>query len=201
MSKYGMLVQIAVAALPLFIGGLKLGKAGLDKLGAMKDMKSLKAEADKSSVKTTVGKDGREYHSKDGKRISADEASKIKSMQAPGGKTGGGMMSKLGGVAKAAGGIMAFANVATTAFSAFQTQQEQQAIYDKAKATGDKKAMAEARANQGEAVGGAVGSNPVPLVIGCHRVMGASGKITGYSGGKGIPTKQWLLDHEGIPSK
>lgn len=51
------------------------------------------------------------------------------------------------------------------------------------------------------AVGGAVGSNPVPLVIGCHRVMGASGKITGYSGGKGIPTKEWLLEHEGIPSK
>jgi methylated-DNA-[protein]-cysteine S-methyltransferase len=31
--------------------------------------------------------------------------------------------------------------------------------------------------------------------------MGASGKITGYSGGKGIATKQWLLDHEGIPFK
>ena len=64
---------------------------------------------------------------------------------------------------------------------------------DIAKAIGNPKAA--------RAVGGAVGSNPVPLVIGCHRVMGASGKITGYSGGKGIPTKQWLLDHEGIPSK
>jgi len=51
------------------------------------------------------------------------------------------------------------------------------------------------------AVGGAVGANPVPLVVGCHRVMGASGKITGYSGGKGIPTKEWLLEHEGIESK
>ena len=48
------------------------------------------------------------------------------------------------------------------------------------------------------AVGGAVGSNPVPLVIGCHRVLGASGKITGYSGGDGIPTKRWLLALEGI---
>jgi methylated-DNA-[protein]-cysteine S-methyltransferase len=48
------------------------------------------------------------------------------------------------------------------------------------------------------AVGGAVGSNPVPLVVGCHRVLGASKKITGYSGGEGIPTKKWLLAHESI---
>jgi len=51
------------------------------------------------------------------------------------------------------------------------------------------------------AVGGAVGSNPVPLVIGCHRVLGSSGKITGYSGGKGLPTKRVLLKLEGIASK
>ena len=51
------------------------------------------------------------------------------------------------------------------------------------------------------AVGGAVGSNPIPLVIGCHRVLGSNGKITGYSGGKGIPTKRILLKLEGIASK
>jgi methylated-DNA-[protein]-cysteine S-methyltransferase len=51
------------------------------------------------------------------------------------------------------------------------------------------------------AVGAAVGANPIPLVIGCHRVLGTSGKITGYSGGKGIPTKAWLLKHENIESK
>lgn len=51
------------------------------------------------------------------------------------------------------------------------------------------------------AVGGAVGANPVALVIGCHRVMGASGKITGFSGGDGIPTKRWLLAHEAIESR
>ena len=50
------------------------------------------------------------------------------------------------------------------------------------------------------AVGGAVGANPVPLVVGCHRVMGVSGKITGFSGGEGIPTKRWLLAHESIES-
>jgi methylated-DNA-[protein]-cysteine S-methyltransferase len=51
------------------------------------------------------------------------------------------------------------------------------------------------------AVGGAVGANPVPLVIGCHRVLGASGKITGYSGGDGLPTKRVLLALEGIKAK
>lgn len=48
------------------------------------------------------------------------------------------------------------------------------------------------------AIGGAVGANPVPLIIGCHRVLGSNKKITGYSGGDGIPTKEWLLELEGI---
>lgn len=48
------------------------------------------------------------------------------------------------------------------------------------------------------AVGGAVGANPLPLRIGCHRVLGSSGKITGYSVGQGIPTKLQLLELEGI---
>ncbi len=51
------------------------------------------------------------------------------------------------------------------------------------------------------AVGGAVGANPVPLVVGCHRVLGTSGKITGYSGGDGLPTKRWLLALEGLTAK
>jgi methylated-DNA-[protein]-cysteine S-methyltransferase len=46
------------------------------------------------------------------------------------------------------------------------------------------------------AVGGAVGANPIPIVIPCHRVMASNGAITGYSGGNGIKTKQKLLDHE-----
>ena len=48
------------------------------------------------------------------------------------------------------------------------------------------------------AVGGAVGSNPIPLAIGCHRVLGSGGLLTGYSGGGGLATKRWLLDFEGI---
>ena len=50
----------------------------------------------------------------------------------------------------------------------------------------------------GRAIGGAVGANPVPLIVGCHRVLSSDGRITGYSGGDGVPTKLWLLEHEGI---
>lgn len=46
------------------------------------------------------------------------------------------------------------------------------------------------------AVGRAMATNPIPLVIPCHRVVGARGALTGYSGGDGIATKRWLLDHE-----
>jgi methylated-DNA-[protein]-cysteine S-methyltransferase len=45
------------------------------------------------------------------------------------------------------------------------------------------------------AVGHANGSNPISLVVPCHRVIGADGSLTGYGGG--IERKQWLLEHEG----
>lgn len=48
------------------------------------------------------------------------------------------------------------------------------------------------------AVGAAVGANPTPLLVGCHRVLGSTGSITGYTGGKGVSTKKQLLAHEGI---
>ena len=48
------------------------------------------------------------------------------------------------------------------------------------------------------AVGAAVGANPTPLLVGCHRVLSSNGSLTGYSGGQGIKTKKLLLDHEGI---
>ncbi|MFC1673034.1 methylated-DNA--[protein]-cysteine S-methyltransferase [Pseudomonadota bacterium] len=47
------------------------------------------------------------------------------------------------------------------------------------------------------AVGGACGANPIPILIPCHRVMGANGKLAGYSGGSGIDTKTQLLRLEG----
>ncbi len=45
------------------------------------------------------------------------------------------------------------------------------------------------------AVGLANGSNPIGIVVPCHRVIGANGKLTGYAGGVG--RKEWLLKHEG----
>jgi methylated-DNA-[protein]-cysteine S-methyltransferase len=46
------------------------------------------------------------------------------------------------------------------------------------------------------AVGAANGSNPIPIVIPCHRVIGANGTLTGY--GSGVFRKEWLLSHEGV---
>ena len=47
------------------------------------------------------------------------------------------------------------------------------------------------------AVGQANAANPMPLVIPCHRVIGIDGKLHGYGGGEGLPTKEWLLKMEG----
>lgn len=47
-----------------------------------------------------------------------------------------------------------------------------------------------------QAVGGAVGHNPISIIIPCHRVVGANGNLTGYAGG--IERKIALLKHEGV---
>lgn len=57
-----------------------------------------------------------------------------------------------------------------------------------AQQTGKKKMSA-------QAVGGAVGHNPISIIIPCHRVVGADGKLTGYAGG--IDRKRFLLELEG----
>lgn len=46
------------------------------------------------------------------------------------------------------------------------------------------------------AVGQACRRNPFPIIIPCHRVIGGGGATGHYSGGEGIATKLWLLDHE-----
>lgn len=48
------------------------------------------------------------------------------------------------------------------------------------------------------AVGGANNRNPVPVIIPCHRVIGAGGDMVGYGGG--LPIKHFLLRHEGYPA-
>lgn len=58
--------------------------------------------------------------------------------------------------------------------------------------------LATGRPTAGRAVGGAVGANPVPLLVPCHRVLASDRRITGYSAGQGVSTKVWLLNHEGI---
>ena len=47
------------------------------------------------------------------------------------------------------------------------------------------------------AIGGACGANPIPLIIPCHRVVGAGGALGGFSGGAGCDTKRRLLALEG----
>lgn len=46
-----------------------------------------------------------------------------------------------------------------------------------------------------QAIGGAVGYNPIGIIIPCHRVIGADGSLTGY--GSGLDRKRWLLELEG----
>lgn len=49
------------------------------------------------------------------------------------------------------------------------------------------------------AVGAANARNPISLIVPCHRVVGASGTLTGYAGG--LELKQWLLDHEATTAR
>lgn len=51
----------------------------------------------------------------------------------------------------------------------------------------------------GRTVGNACGSNPIPLIVPCHRVIATDGLLTGYVGG--LWRKKWLLEHEGALPK
>jgi len=50
-----------------------------------------------------------------------------------------------------------------------------------------------------QAVGGAVGHNPISIVIPCHRVVGKNGTLTGYAGG--LEVKKYLLNLENVDIK
>ena len=47
-----------------------------------------------------------------------------------------------------------------------------------------------------QAVGGAVGRNPIVLIVPCHRVLASDGSLRGYAGG--VDRKEWLLEREGV---
>ena len=52
------------------------------------------------------------------------------------------------------------------------------------------------RPKASRAVGVANGSNPIAIILACHRVIGGNGSLTGFGGG--LPTKEYLLSHEGV---
>lgn len=58
----------------------------------------------------------------------------------------------------------------------------------------EKVAVLMGKKSSARAVGGAVGHNPVSIIIPCHRVVGSDGSLTGFAGG--IDMKVWLLEHE-----
>ena len=53
--------------------------------------------------------------------------------------------------------------------------------------------------NAARAIGGAMNRNPIPIVLPCHRVVGANGSLTGYAGG--LDRKEHLLRLEGVTSR
>lgn len=56
--------------------------------------------------------------------------------------------------------------------------------------------IAKAIGRPAQAVGQGCGQNAIPIIVPCHRVVAAGGKLGGFSGGEGAPTKRWLLAHE-----
>ncbi len=57
--------------------------------------------------------------------------------------------------------------------------------------------LAQILGGSAHSVGSACGRNPIPIIIPCHRVVAAKGRLGGYSGGAGIETKRALIAHEG----
>ncbi|MDP6173468.1 MAG: methylated-DNA--[protein]-cysteine S-methyltransferase [Rhodospirillales bacterium] len=67
--------------------------------------------------------------------------------------------------------------------------------YGETRSYGD---LARALKSSPRAVGSACGRNPLPIIIPCHRVLGAGGAMTGFSAAEGIKTKRQLLDLEAL---
>jgi methylated-DNA-[protein]-cysteine S-methyltransferase len=86
----------------------------------------------------------------------------------------------------------------TPAFSDFQSRIRRCMIaipYGEMQTYG---ALAKELGSASQAVGQACGANPIPIIIPCHRVVASGGKLGGFSGGDGAPTKMKLLNHEAV---
>ena len=57
-------------------------------------------------------------------------------------------------------------------------------------------AMLVNRPDASRAIGMAMANNPFPIIVPCHRVIKSDGTLGEYTGGKGIKTKEWLIEHE-----
>ena len=82
---------------------------------------------------------------------------------------------------------------APTAFQARVRRAMQDIPYGQTRSYGE---LAHVAGGAPRAIGQACGANPLPLVVPCHRVVAATG-LGGYSGGKGLATKRFLLALEG----
>ncbi|MCG6156061.1 methylated-DNA--[protein]-cysteine S-methyltransferase [Rubinisphaera margarita] len=85
-----------------------------------------------------------------------------------------------------------------TPFTPFQTQvlkRVRQVAYGRTASYGQIATRC-GRPGAARAVGGAMSRNPIPLIIPCHRVIGSSGRLTGFSAPRGLDLKQQLLDLE-----
>lgn len=84
------------------------------------------------------------------------------------------------------------------AISGFQLQIRRCLIaipYGKMRTYGE---LAKELGSASQAVGQACGANPLPIIVPCHRVVAAGGKLGGFSGGDGATTKKKLLNHEAV---
>ncbi len=84
------------------------------------------------------------------------------------------------------------------AFSEFQSRIRQCMIaipYGEMRTYGE---LAKELGSASQAVGQACGANPIPIIVPCHRVVASGGKLGGFSGGDGAPTKRKLLNHEAV---
>ena len=73
------------------------------------------------------------------------------------------------------------------------SNEELATVYEKTEAVARKRGL---RRMSAQAVGGAVGHNPISIIVPCHRVVGSDGSLTGYAGG--LERKVQLLRLEGV---